>query len=79
MGETITVATLEAGGGNKNMQVLFKNCAPFTNCKSDVNNTQIDNAKNIDVVMAINNLIENSKIIQKNQEIYGSNIEMNHI
>ena len=29
--------------------------------------------------MAINNLIENSKIIQKNQEIYGSTIEMNHI
>ena len=79
MGETITVATLEAGSGNKNIQVLFKNCTPFTNCKSDVNNTQIDNAKNIDVVMAINNLIENSKIIQKNQEIYGSTIEMNHI
>ena len=29
--------------------------------------------------MAINNLIENGKIIQKNQEIYGSTIEMNHI
>ena len=25
--------------------VIFKNCAPFTNCISEINNTQIDNAK----------------------------------
>ena len=25
--------------------VAFKNCAPFINCISEVNNTQIDNAK----------------------------------
>ena len=28
---TITVAVLAAGGGNSNIQVVFKNCAPFTN------------------------------------------------
>ena len=26
-----TVAAL-AGGGNNDIQVVFKNCAPFTNC-----------------------------------------------
>ena len=31
--------------------VAFKNCAPFTNCISEINNTQIDNAKDIDIVM----------------------------
>ena len=33
--------------------VAFKNCAPFTNCISEINNTQIDNAKDIDIVMPI--------------------------
>ena len=30
--------------------VTFKNCAPFTNCISEINNTQVDNAKDIDIV-----------------------------
>ena len=41
-------------------KVLFKNCAPFTNCISEINNTQVDNAKDIDIVMPIYNLIEYS-------------------
>ena len=40
--------------------VIFKNCAPFTNCKSEINNTQVDNAKDIDIVMPMYNLIEYS-------------------
>ena len=40
--------------------VIFKNCAPFTKCTSRINNTEIDNAKDIDIVMTIYNLIENS-------------------
>ena len=31
--------------------VAYKNCAPFTNCLSEINNTQVDNAKDIDIVM----------------------------
>ena len=38
--------------------VAFKNCAQFTNCISEINNTQIDNAKDIDTVMSMYNLIE---------------------
>ena len=40
--------------------VAFKNCPPFTNCISEINNTQIDNAKDIDIVMPMYNLIEYS-------------------
>ena len=40
--------------------VAFKNCAPFINCISEINNTQIDNAKDIDIVMPMYNLIEYS-------------------
>ena len=38
--------------------VIFKNCAPFINFKSEINNADIDNAKDIDIVMAVYNLIE---------------------
>ena len=40
--------------------VAFKNCAPFTNCISEINNTQVDNVKDIDIVMPMYNLIEYS-------------------
>ena len=55
---TVTVVKLAAGIGNNGMQVEIKNCAPFANCISKINNTQIDNAKYIDVVMPIYNVIE---------------------
>ena len=45
----------------KDMKEQFlKNWAPFTDCISEINITQIDNAKYIDVVMPIYNLIEYS-------------------
>ena len=47
-----------AAANNTNKKVTFKNCAPFTNCISKINNTQIDNAEYIDLVMPMYNLIE---------------------
>ena len=38
--------------------ITFKNCAPFTKCLGRINNTDIDNAQDIDIVM--HNLIEYS-------------------
>ena len=49
-----------AAANNTNKKVIFKNCAPFTNCISEINNTQVDNAKDIDIVMPMYNLIEYS-------------------
>ena len=49
-----------ANSNNNDEKVVFKNCAPFTGCVSEINNTQIDNAKDIDVVMPKYNLIEYS-------------------
>ena len=43
-----------------NEEVVFNNCAPFTDCISEINNTQIDNAKDIDVLILMYNLIEYS-------------------
>ena len=59
----ITVNNTAAAGAaanNINKKVIFKNCAPFTNCISKINNTQIDNAEYIDIVMPMYNLIEYS-------------------
>ena len=49
-----------AAANNTNKKVILKNCAPFTNCISKINNTQIDNAEYIDIVMPMYNLIEYS-------------------
>ena len=38
--------------------VTFKNCAPCTKCISKINNTDIDTAQDIDIVMPMYNLIE---------------------
>ena len=53
-------AAAAADPNNRNKKVIFKNCAPFTNCISKINNTQIDNAEYIDIVMPMYNLIEYS-------------------
>ena len=49
----------------RNKGVIFKNCAPFTKCISKINDTEIDNAQDIDIVMSMYNLIEYSDIYSK--------------
>ena len=56
----------------RNKGVIFTNYAPFINCKSEINNTEIDNAKDIDIVIRMYNLIEHRIIIQKHLEVYGN-------
>ena len=62
---TITITGEKADDAAKwldeiNKGVIIKNCAPFINCKTEINNTERDNAKDIDIVMPIYNLIEYS-------------------
>ena len=60
---TITVnntAAADADANNTNKKVIFKNCAPFTKCISDINNINIDDAQDIDIIMPMYNLIEYS-------------------
>ena len=52
--------TAAATTNNTNKKVIFNNCAPFTNCISKITNTQIDNAKYIDIVITMYKLIEYS-------------------
>ena len=58
---TITGAEDDAAtrqADEKNKGVTFKNGAPFTKCISRINNTDIDNAHDIDIVIPVYNLIE---------------------
>ena len=58
--ETITV-TGTSNMGRKNWHLAFKDNAPFINCISEINNTLVDNAKDLDVAIPIYNLTESSK------------------
>ena len=53
-------AAADADTNNADKKVIFKNCAPLIDCISKINNTQVDNAKDIDIVMPMYNLIEYS-------------------
>ena len=46
-------------------KLVFKNNAPFISCISKINNTLIDNAEDLDIVMSMYNLIEYSKTYRK--------------
>ena len=43
----------------------MQNCGPFIGYISEINNTQIDNARDIDVIMPMDNLIEYSNNYSK--------------
>ena len=63
---TITVANTAAQGQSNNAinkKVIFKSCAPFTNCIRRINNTQVDDAHDIDIIMALYTLIDYTKLI----------------
>ena len=70
---TITITATGADDAAKrlderNKGVVFKNCAPFTDCINETNNTQIDNSKFIDVVIPMYNLTEYSNNYSKTSE-----------
>ena len=67
---TITITGLGADDtakwlNGRNKGVVFKNFAPFTNCTSEIYNTQKDNAKYVDIVIPMYNLIEYSNNYSK--------------
>ena len=51
-------AGADVDANNVNIKVIFKNCAQFTDCISEINNTQVDNDEDTDAVISMYNLIE---------------------
>ena len=60
---TITVTNPNDNAYGK--KLALKNSAPFTSCISKINNTLIDNAEDLDIVMTMYNLIEYGKNYSK--------------
>ena len=64
----ITLNNTEADGTaacNTNKKVIFRQCAPFTNWISEINNAQVDLAEDIDIVMPKYDLKEYSDSYSK--------------
>ena len=59
--------TVEGGNDRdkRNRNLVLKNNAPFISCISKINNTLVDNAEDLDIVMPMYNLIEYSKNYSK--------------
>lgn len=70
---TITVintAATVAVGNNAYKKIIFENCARFTNSMSEINNTQVHDAKDIIVVMSMYSLIQFSDKYLKCLKLY---------
>ena len=79
---TVTVLNTTSAGAaanNANEKVIFKTCASFIKFMSRINNTQVDDANYIDVVMPMYSLIEYSDNYSKTHEFYGNIVEMNRL
>ena len=60
-----TITVTDPNNANYDKKLAFKNNAPFTSCISKINNTLIDNAEDLDIVMPMYNLLEYSKNYRK--------------
>ena len=66
--EIITVSVTDGANNirdKKNRPLRFKNDVPFISCISKINGVSIENAKDLDIVMPMYNLLEYSKNYSK--------------
>ena len=60
-----TINVTDPNNNAYDKKLAFKNNAPFISCISKINNTLIDNAEDLDIVMLMYNLIEYGKNYSK--------------
>ena len=56
----LVTGNINVTGGDNNTKVAFKNCAPFKKCRTEINETFVDDAEHINIAMPMYNLIEYS-------------------
>ena len=57
----LVTGNITATPNNAITQVVFKNCAPFKDCRTEINDTFVDYADFINITMPMHNLIECSE------------------
>ena len=87
----LVTGNITVADGNANAKVAFKNCAPFKECGTEINETFVDKTKHINIAMPMYNLIEYSdnysdtsgSLWQFKRDEIGGNIDLtvdaNHI
>ena len=76
---TITVANPGNNNDVYNKKVSLKNSAPFFNCILKINNQLIEDAKDLDIVIPMYNLLNYSKNFRKTAGSFGTIIQTNQI
>ena len=56
----LVTGNINVTGGDNNTKVAFKNCAPFEKCRTEINETFVDDAQHINIAMPKYSLIEYS-------------------
>ena len=56
----LVTGNINVTGGDDNTKAVFKNCAPFEECFTEIDGTLVDEANFINATMSIYNLIEYS-------------------
>ena len=54
----LVTGNIAVAGADNKTKVAFKNCAPFRKCRTEINDTFIDEAEHINIAMSTYNLIE---------------------
>ena len=65
---TIPKPTVAGASANDNKKLVLRNFAPFKKCISKINNTQVGHAKDTNVVMLMDNLVEYGNIYSKTSQ-----------
>ena len=65
--------------GHQATQVAFKNCTPFTKCITRIDETTIDGAEDLDLVMPMQNLIGYSSNYSEATRSYGFILKMRQL
>ena len=56
----LVTGNINVAGGNDDTKVAFKNYAPFEKCRTEINETFVDDAQHINIAMPMYSLIEYS-------------------
>ena len=56
----LVTGNIAVAGAENNTKVAFKNCPPFRKCRTEINETFIDEVEHINITMPMYNLIEYS-------------------
>ena len=56
----LVTGNINVTGGNASTKVAFKNWSPFKKCRTEINETFVDDAQHVNIAMPMYNLIEYS-------------------